>query len=84
MTLLEMIKKYEKKKADIVADCGGRPTGDMVIVNAILRDLHEIEEQQPSWVTVRDKIMKKIDTEIGYEHYESAQILAQTLTLLPG
>ena len=30
MTLLEMIKKWEKMKAKIVAESGSRPTGDYV------------------------------------------------------
>jgi len=52
------------------------------VLDTILDEMQE--EQQPSWVTIRDKIMKGMDTALELGDFENARTLAQTLTLLPG
>lgn len=42
MTLLKMIEKYEKIKAELVAESGSRPTGDLRIINGVLMDLSNV------------------------------------------
>lgn len=86
MTLLKMIKKWEGVKNNLMKPGMGniRIQGDIDVADDIIKDLKSIEDQQPSWVTIRDKIMKKIDVEIGYEHYTEVLSLAQALQILPG
>ena len=93
MTLLEMIKKYEGVKSDLeMQQCRVPPKieglydiGDGInVTEHVLRDLKSIRYQQPSWVTVRVKIMKKIDKALESDDPESALKLAQTLSILPG
>ena len=80
MTLLEMIKKYEEVKSRIDED---DMISTVVLADNILTDLKNLEERQPSWVDIRNKVMKRIDIEIKYEHYSDALILAQTLPIFP-
>ena len=82
MTLLEMIKKWEKMKAKIVAESGSRPTGDIVIVDAVLEDLHSVEAH-PSVTNICDKLLKKIDRALEGGDFTDAHTLAQILGMLP-
>jgi len=87
MTLLEMIKKYEKVITELEKKRPEYPpdhlSAQIETMSCIVKDLKSIRDQQPSWVTVRDKIMKKMDVEIGCERYADVLTLAQTLNILP-
>lgn len=88
MTLLEMIRRYERVKKDIVEPRGPithvfLEDDSLAIVNRILKDLHSVEEQQPSWVTVRVKILSMIDKAIANDDPDGAHVWAQTLQILP-
>ena len=83
MTLLGMIKKYEDAKLVLERQ---RPEIPILAgiddINRVLDDLKGIRDQQPSWVTVRDKIMKKIDRALEEDAPDEALKLAQTLSIL--
>jgi len=88
MTLSEVIKKYEGVKRELTEReyYVFTPTqlrDSIGIVDQFLKDLNSINECQPSWVTVRDKILSAIDMNINDKNYKDAQILAQTLSILP-
>ena len=85
MTLLEMIKKYEDAKAALETQSPTVPMLNSISdIDMIVEDLKSIRDQQPSWVTVRHKIMKRIDRALENDDPESALKLAQTLSILPG
>ena len=79
MTLLEMIKKYEKLKKEMERKLAKE---DEFIVDCILEDLHSVEAH-PSVTVLCDKILKKIDFELDRKHYVEAQTLASMLSMLP-
>ena len=82
MTLSEMIKKYERVKAEIEAESGSRPTGKIVIINAIIKDLHSVKAY-PSVTVLRDKILKQIDKTILNDDPDGALTWANVLSMLP-
>ena len=92
MTLLEMIKKYERVKKNVekmqdrvppFTHNLSRIVDDIEVVDTILNDLKSVRDQQPSWVTLRDKVMKKIDKELDLCQYTEAEKLTRILSLLP-
>ena len=83
MTLLEMIKKYEKMRAKIVAESGSRPSGEIVMVTHVLEDLKSVRDQYPTWVTIRVRIFKQIDKAITNDDPDGALTWAHALKLLP-
>lgn len=82
MTLLEMIKKYEKDKAELIAESGSRPTGALAIVNQILKDLRSVEAHPPV-TTICDEILKKIAVALDENAPDEALTWARTLQTLP-
>ena len=88
MTLLDMIKKYERIKHSLEQEHVSRHNFallrcDIEVVDQFLKDLKSVAEQRPSLVNVRHKILKKIDKLIDSGDYSDAQMLAQTLSILP-
>ena len=82
MTLLEMIKKYEKDRADLIAESGSRPTGPLAVVDQVLKDLRSVETH-PSVAMLCDKILRQIDKTILNDDPDGAQIWAHVLEMLP-
>lgn len=82
MTLSEMIKKYEKDRADLIAESGSRPTGPLAVVDQVLKDLHSVETH-PSVSMLCDKILKQIDKTILNNDPDGALTWAQVLSELP-
>ncbi len=83
MILSEMIKKYEKMKVEVIAESGSRPSGEIVMVTHVLEDLKSVQDQYPTWVTIRAKIFKQIDKAIVNDDPDGALTWAHALKLLP-
>ena len=92
MTLLGMIKKYEDAKERLEAmQRKISPTtenlrsivNDVAVADAILEDLKSIRDQQPSWVTIRVKVLNMIDKAITNDDPDGAQTWAHVLEMLP-
>ena len=84
MTLLEMIKKYEDAKAILEKQRPELPIlasiGD---AEEVLEDLKSIRDQQPSWVTIRVKVLARIDKALDNDDPDGAQTWAHVLQILP-
>ena len=78
MTLLEMIKKYEKIKKRMHEV---QQKDDEEIVEAILEDLRSVEAH-PSVTTICDKILTKIAVALGENAPDEALTWARTLSEL--
>ena len=84
MTLLEMIKKYEDAKAVLEKQ---RP--ELLILASIgdaeqvLEDLKSIRDQQLSWVTLRVKVLARIDKALDNDDPNGTQMWAHVLEMLP-
>jgi radical SAM superfamily enzyme len=92
MTLLEMIKKYEDAKSRLEAmhlklspttDNLRSIVNDVAVADAILEDLKSIRDQQPSWVTLRVKVLERIDKAINLDDPDGAQTWTHVLSMLP-
>ena len=85
MTLLEMIKKYEKVEKTLREPRlpGSLDVEDSFsIVAHILKDLRSVETH-PSVTNICDKILQKLDRALTLNDFQDAQTLAHILSLLP-
>jgi len=85
MTLLEMIKKWEGVKDNLEKQRlpGTRIEGDIDVADDILKDLKSIRDQQPSWVTIRVKVLTQINKAINNDDPDGAYTWTQVLSMLP-
>ena len=85
MTLSEMIKKYEKMKVEVIAESGSRPSGDIVMINAILKDLHSVARDivMIDLIDLKDKILSNMCKALDSDDSSSVLDLATTLLMLP-
>lgn len=88
MTLLEMIKKYEGVKEDLVLSrkpilsSGAMAADSIEIVDHILKDLNSVAKHT-TVDTLYAKILRQIDKAITNDDPDGARTWAHTLAILP-
>ena len=78
MTLLEMIKKYEKIQTELVAEFGSRPTGELAWVNGVLKDLKSTRKS-PTKDDIENEVRRAIMSALRQEEYATASSLICSL-----
>ena len=88
MTLLEMIKKYEKVKDGLEQQVSEYPPNHLSVqietMDCILEDMKSVRDQHPSWATLRVNILKQIDKAINNNDPDGALTWASALQTLSG
>ena len=78
-----MIKKYGGMKVKLEQEYRKDALTQIETVEAILQDLKSIRDQQPSWVTIRVKVLTRIDKALDNDDPDGAQMWAHVLQMLP-
>jgi len=84
MTLLEMIKKWERVKTTLEEErnkVGPRIMSDIEVAEDIIKDLRSMTKSI-SMVELKMKVLQKMDTELGYDNIENVFKLSRVLEML--